>query len=283
MKTSKVKQTMVLASVMTAAAALSASADQAAMPAGGPESWYTGKVMSVDPQNHMVGVRSWFLSRKEFSLGDNCAYSFPGINNGTVADLRPGQKITVRYVDSQGVRIADRVAERPMQYEGTVLAIDPNQHVLTLRAAGMDRHLTIADGCNVGLRDNKSGVLGDIHTGDYVIVTYEKPGDRAIARQIAQTSMAFTGKLTAIDLDQKTVKAQGPAGTKRFNLADNCAIVIKGQRDGKLDQLKPDERLVFNYDTINGVNVVNRIAPAPPEQHSTASTSPGYPGYPMGY
>jgi hypothetical protein len=279
-----IKQTMVLAAVLTTTSVLNARADQP-MAAGGPEKTYTGQVVSVDPQDRMLNVKSWMFSNKDFNLGANCAYVLLGVNNGTVGGIRPGQKITVRYVDSHGVRIADRIDQNPMQCEGMVTAIDSNRHTLTLHRNGMDQPVQIADGCNVTLRDNKLGVLADVQPGDHVTVTYETPNGTPTARQISQTSIAFTGKLTAIDLEEKTVKAKGAMETMKFNLADNCAIVINGRPDGKLSQLQPDERLSFNYDSINGVNVVNRIAPAPAgeQRNSFSSTAPGYQSYPTGF
>jgi Cu/Ag efflux protein CusF len=277
------KQTMALAAVVTAATAFSASAlaDQT-MPAAGQEKSYTGQIVSVDPQDHTLSVKSWALSKKEFNLGNNCAYMLPGVNNGMSGDLRPGQKVTVSYQDLHGVRIAGRVEQRPMQFEGMVTAIDPNKHTLTMHQRMLDKPMLVADGCTVVLRGNKPGVLTDIQPGDHVMVTYETPNGNPTARQISQTSIEFTGRLTAIDLDEKTIKAKSAFETRKFNLADNCAIVINGQPDGKLNQLKPNEKLVFDYDNINGVNVVNRIAPAPTEeQKSSASTTT--PVYPTGF
>jgi hypothetical protein len=279
------KQTMVMAAVLTATAAFnaSASADQN-MPAARSEKFYTGVVTSVDPQDHTMKVKSWLVSKREFNLANNCTYALLGVNNGTAGDLRPGQKVTVSYQDLHGVQIADRVEQRPMQLEGMVTAIDSNKHTLTLHQQPLNKSMSIADGCTVALRDNKTGVLGDIQPGDHVTVTYELPNGNPTARQISQTSMAFTGRVTAIDLDEKTVKAKSAFETMKFNLADNCAIMIGDRTDGKLSQLKPDEKLLFNYDTVNGVNVVNRIAPAPAkEQKSVGSTVPSYPGYPTGF
>lgn len=276
---------LVLAAVLTATAAANAVADQTApagqpTPAAGPEVNYTGKVIAVDPQNHTLTVKSWLLSQKEFNLGANCTYSMVGVNTGTANDLRPGQKVTVTYQTSHGVRVADQIREDPLRYEGMVTAINPNNHTLTLREHGFDRTLQIADGCSIALRENKTGALGDIQPGDHVTVTYETPNGQLVARQIAQTSEAFTGRLTAIDLGEKMVKAKGTFDTVKFNLADNCAIVINGRTDGKLSQLRPNERLAFDYNTINGVNVVNRIAPATEQKNSVANTSPTY--YPSG-
>ena len=45
----------------------------------------------------------------------------------------------------------------------------------------------------------------------------------------------------------------------------NCTVVINGKTDGKSSDLKPNDQLVFTYDQINGINVVNRIGPAPVE------------------
>jgi Cu/Ag efflux protein CusF len=290
MKTT-MKQTLVLATVLATAAAFNAAADQP-QPVNGPEDWYTGQVTSVDPHNRTLDLRSSMLSNKEFSLGSTCSFGMLGVNNASLNDIRPGQKLTVRYFESQGVRIVDRVQQEPMQYEGMVKTIDPNMHTLTFRQDGFDKTMAIADGCSVMLRDNKGGMLKDIQPGDHVTVSYETPDGKPIARQIAQTSAEFTGTLTAIDLDSKIVKAKGGLETKEFNLADNCTIVINGRTDGKLSELRPDERLQFNYDSINGVNVVNRIGPAAEQTKASVTSSPStsttpstptYPGYPTGY
>lgn len=285
MKMSKTtKQTMALATVLIVTAAFNAPslADQA-MSVAGPEKCYTGQVVSVDPQDHTLNVKSWLLSKKEFNLGNNCAYVLVGVNNGTAGDLRLGQKVTVRYQDLHGVRIADRVEQHPMQFEGMVTAIDPKEHTLTLHQRTLDKEMLIANGCTVTLRGDKPGVLTAIQPGDHVLVTYEASNGDPMARQIFQTSIAFTGRLTALDLGEKTVKAESMFETKKFNLADNCTIVINGRTDGKLSQLKPNERLVFDYDNINGVNVVNRIAPAEEQKNTLSTTMPVNPGYPTGF
>ena len=112
------------------------------------------------------------------------------------------------------------------------------------------------------MRGDKAGTVADIQPGNHVLITYEVPNGKPTAREIAQTSETFTGDLTAIDLDQKTMKAKAMFATKKFNVGDDCAVVINGKPDGKLTDLRPGESLTFSYDNINGVNVVNRIAPA---------------------
>ena len=248
----------VCASVLTAASVVTASADQATT-AARPEKNYTGTVVSVNPNEHTLDVRG-FLFSKKFNLGDNCTYALWDKSAGTVSDLRPGEKVAVNYQDASGVLVADRVKQEPMRYEGMVKTIDPQNRTMTVHVRGLDKKFQIPDNCSVVLRNDKSGTLTDIQVGNHVTVTYETPNDTLTARQIAQTSATFTGTLTAIDLGERTVKAKTLFDTKKFNLADNCAIVLNGKPDGQLSDLRPDEQLEFSYNDINGVNVVNRIA-----------------------
>ena len=197
---------------------------------------------------------------------------------GALGDLRPGQRVVVAYQESHGVRVADGVTQQPVRYEGTVTAFDPIQRTMTLHGRGLDKTFHIADGCKVVLRGDKSGVLADLQTGNYVTVTYETPNDKLTAWKIAQTSETFSGSLTAIDLDTKTVKAKAMFDTKQFTLGDDCAIVVNGKIGGQLADLKPNDKLVFSYDEINGVNVANRIAPAGTSQQTeTTAVQPAAP------
>jgi Cu/Ag efflux protein CusF len=251
-------------SVLTATAAYRASADDASAnaTAAKPDKTYTGMVVSVNPQENRLDVKGFLFSKKEFNLGNNCAYTIVGKDTGAISDLRPGQKITVSCQDAHGVLIADRVTQRPMRDEGMVKAIDPAAHKLTLHLSVMDKAFQLPANCDVILRGGKSGTIADIQPGNHVTVTYEVPNGKPTAREIAQTSATFTGKLTAIDLNQKTMKASTLFATKKFDVGDDCAIVINGKPDGKLTDLRPGENLTFSYDNVNGVNVVNRIAPA---------------------
>ena len=273
-----IKSTKLLAvsvAALTAATAFQASADQPAT-AARPENHYTGKVVAVNAADHTLTAKGFVFSKK-FNLGSGCTYALLDKNPGTAADLRPGEKVTVSYQDAQGVLVADRVQQQPMRMDGMVRSIDPIAHTMTLQVHGMDRKMRIANGCMVELRDNNSGALNNIQTGNHVTVTYETPDGKLTARQISQTSALFTGTLTAIDLQERTVKASSFMDTKKFNLADNCTIVINGKPDGKLSELRPDEKLDFSYDPVNGVNVVNRIATVPAEggqNKSVASTNP---------
>lgn len=234
----------------------------------------TGTVDAVDPNEHVLSIKGWLL-RRSFNLGASCTYTLLDKPAGTAADLRPGEKVVVSYQNAHGVLIASRVEQQPMQYEGAVKTIDAEKHLLTLQNG---KQLSIADGCKIVLRDQKPGTFADLRPGNHVTVTYETPAGKPVARQIAQTSVDFTGTLTAIDLGEKTLKAKSFFDTKKFSVADNCVVVMNGKTGGRLSDLRPAEKFVFSYDEINGVNVVNRIAPAeaqtqPQSQQPVAANS----------
>jgi hypothetical protein len=81
-----------------------------------------------------------------------------------------------------------------------------------------------------------------------------------------------------VDLNEKTVKAKTMFASKKFEIADNCAIVVNGKIGGQLADLRLKDKLLFNYDEINGVNVVTRIGPAEAPADSVAVAPP-----PAGY
>jgi hypothetical protein len=256
----------------------SVAADQASSTYSGPEKTFTGTVTAVDLSQHTLKVRGEFLLGKAFNLGAVCSYALlDGVDNAP-AGLHSGQKVRVIYQSVDGVLVADRVLQQPMRYTGWVKAVNPNAHTFTVQSGGfgVSRQFQFADGGRVTLLGDKAGTFADIQPGNHVSLTYEEPPGMATVQNIAQTSATFTGALTAIDLDARTVKAKTLFDSRSFNLGEHCVIDLDGKGGGRFSDLKPDERLVFTYDDISGVNVVNRIAPAKDTSESaSASNMPG--------
>ena len=237
---------------------------------------YTGTINQVDVKQSTLEVKG-FLSSKKFNLGSSCVYVLLEKPFGAITDLRSGQKVKVFYQDANGILAADRVEQQPQSFEGRVTSIDTTNGILKLSAHWEEKSFQMGSNCAIVLHNDQSGSPGDIQIGGNVTVTYEEPGNALIATRIAQTSAVYTGTATAIDLPNRTITAKALLGSKKFSIADGCPVVIHGKTDGQLTDLKPDERLVFSYDEVNGVNVVNRIASAPVETdtNSTYITQPG--------
>jgi hypothetical protein len=159
-----------------------------------PERSYTGVVVSADPKERLLTMKGTLFSKKDFNLGDNCAYSFLYsmlINNdgdGGANNLRPGEKVTVSYRNAHGVLIADRIEQQPMRFVGVIKRIDPNKHTLILQRRVVFVQLDIATDCVTLLPNEKAGSLADIHPDDHVIIMYETPACRPTAWEITKTS-----------------------------------------------------------------------------------------------
>ncbi|MBU6410578.1 MAG: hypothetical protein KGR98_09335 [Verrucomicrobia bacterium] len=275
MKTTAWSSMMVvgLSALLTAPVYRAWAEDAPAATAKADKTW-TGTIESVNPQDRTLKVKGLLWSRR-FNLGGSCAYMLLDKSQGAIGDLRPGEKVMVSYQVANGVRVADQVRQEPMSCTGRVKNMDPTAHTLTLQSDLVDRKFQVADDCRVVLRGGKSGSWADVQPGEEVTVTYETPRGTMTAREIAQTSTQFTGELTAIDLDRRTLKARGTFSTRKFMVGDDCAIVINGKSGGTLSDLQPGRDFTFNYDEVNGVDIVNRIASASAQQaETTASLSP---------
>lgn len=274
MKTSRSNTwTSVCAFILLAMAVLRSSADPTTTTARA-EKGYAGTIVAIDAKERVLTVKWWAMFKKSFNLGDNCAVSQLENSHAEVSDLRPGEKVSVGYEKANGVLIANRIEQEPMRFEGMIKAIAPDHGSIMLHGSTMDQQWLVANDCKITLRNGKPGTFNDIQLGSHVTVTYETPDDQRVIRQISQTSITFAGTLKAIDLVDKTLKANSAFDSKEFHVADNCTIMMNGKPDGHLADLELNDQFVFSYDEIDGVNVVNRIAPAGAQTNSVAATRP---------
>src|SRR5205823_12955965 len=225
------------------------------------EKTYTGIVSAVDSKERVVRIKGTFFS-KTFNVGGQCEFALVGKREAKLDDLRAGQKVKVTYKDARGVLVANRFAQEELRYTGAVESIDPGKRTLRLGHRGFHKTFSLPGDCKVVLRGERNGSLDDLKVGHHVTVVYELPDDSPVARAIEQTSATFVGTLDAIDASARMVKAKHLVGVKKFNLADNCKIVINGKPNASLSDLRLGQRLALSYDEVDGVNVVTRIAPA---------------------
>jgi Cu/Ag efflux protein CusF len=232
----------------------------------------SGTIMSLDAGQKALTIRGVLFS-KTFVLGDNCSMTLDDRTAMSLADFRPGQKVIVSYKDADGVLVADRLTQDRLFFSGEVTAVDPQNHQVTIRRHGSSKSFVIGDNCRVRLADKDNGTMQDIMPGSRVTVTYETPNGRWIARQIDEPSLRFTGAIGAINLADHTISASKPLlGEKKFHLADNCAVVINGKLTDRPQDLRPGENCELSYQVVDGVNIVNRIAPVmAAEKNTTAS------------
>jgi Cu/Ag efflux protein CusF len=221
----------------------------------------SGTITALDAKEKVLKVQG-VLSTKTFALGDNCALAVDGMTGTSLGEFRPGQKVTVNYRDADGVLVADRVTQDRLFFKGEVSSVDAKNHTLTIRHRGGLKSFVIADNCGVTLSAKSGGTLDDIKTGSHVSVIYETPNGQWVAHWIEQPSQQFTGTLGIVNLEDRTVTAAKPLlGDKKFHIGDDCVVVLNGKVSTHLKDLHPGENCELSYDTVNGVNIVNRIAP----------------------
>lgn len=223
------------------------------------EKKYTGIINYVDPSGCLLDMQG-ALFDKEFKLGPACACLLPNQGRGKISDLHAGENVTIQYQKTAGGLLADQVEQNLMRFAGMVDDVNSTNHTVTVYCHWLDRTFNLAPHCQIILRNNQPGGFTNLQNGSQVLVTYETPGGTPTAQQIRQTSILFTGTLKAVDPAAGTLKAKAGFGLKNFSAAKNCSILIHG-RTAQLGDLRPGDKLVFSYDVIKGVNVVNQIVP----------------------
>lgn len=229
-----------------------------------PAETCTGILVSIDPTEHLFSIkRTWHIAHKHLNIGQNCSYTTLDNKPGKIGDLRPGEKVRVDYQKAHGTLIANRIEQQPMRFEGMLSEIDYKKHTFTLHHPTLDKDFRMSADCVVVFKGSRPGKFTDLKPGTHLLVTYETPENEPTAYRIEQTSLVFTGTVTALDLSARTLKARAPFDSKKFHVGNNCSIVLKREDDGQQDHLgdlKMNQKLVFSYDRINGADEVSRIS-----------------------
>jgi hypothetical protein len=237
-----------------------------------------GTLTAVNAQDNTVTGQHWW-STETFHAGKNCAIVAVDKKEAALSDLRPGEKVKIRYQDVEGVRVADRIVERALHDGGTVQAVDAKAGTVTMQEPPLYKPfrapetLRIADDCKVVLANGDEGTLADVRPGDRVTVIYELPGDSRVAYRIRDRSSSLVATLDAVDLSARTVKIKQKTGEETFQLADKCRIIASNQQREPLKDLALGQQYRFTYRDVNGVNVLDQITPAQETKPAeTAST-----------
>ncbi len=237
------------------------------------EKEFHGSITTVNAPENCLTVKGYFLTRN-FNTAGTCEVSLQDKPMAALTDLRPGQKVDIRYDEDKGVLIARHIAQHDIIYSGHITAIDPATRKLTLKEGVLTRNLDIAPDCAVVLKDNKPGMLDSLQVGDAVHVVYEPVKGAHMASRIEQKSETFAGTIQAIDATTRTVKAKDFLTEKKFNLADDCSIVINGKPYGSLSDLRIGDEVTFNYQNADGVLVASRVSPMPAATATKVALSP---------
>jgi hypothetical protein len=251
--------------VLMAALPTSLRADQQTTCKHREKTW-EGTVSMVNTEYNTIKAEHWGMTQT-FHLGNNCAIAAVDKKEATLSDLRPGEKVKIRYQNVEGVRVADRIVEKALHYDGTVQAVDPKAGTATMEEAPLYKpfrapeKFRIASDCKLTLANGSDGTVADLRPGDRITVIYELPGGSPVAYRIREQTSTFVGKLDAIDLPARTVKAKQMTSEKTFQVGDKCRIIASNQQSAPLKDLSLGQQYRFTYRDVNGVNVLDEVAP----------------------
>ena len=226
---------------------------------GSNDNTFTGIATAVNAQDKTIKVKQ-FLFNRTFNLADNCKIVMPDKSSGSLTDLRPGQKLEVRFEKDRGVLIAYQITRQNLTSTGYIDAINASGKLLVLRNGLLREHFVLSKDCTVTVEGGKAGSPDELKPGQTVLVNYEEQNDNKVVRSIERQGAMFSGTVEIIDSDNRIVRARTPLGTKKFNLANGCKIVVNGQVGDRLNRLGLGDQVVLCYDDVNGVLVANWIS-----------------------
>jgi hypothetical protein len=219
---------------------------------------FSGTIKSVDTEKRRLEVMN-FWTTKSFSLADHCRVRLEAKDAATVADLLPGHRVEVAFREVEGVRVASEVAQRDLQYEGKVVAIDTDQGTLRVKRGWMSREFKVPKVGMIVFSDGVRHPLNDLDIGQQVKVSYTTPEETHLAMRIDIQRLKFTGRIAVLDADKQLIDAGNLTASHTFQLSADCEFVIPGKSDGSIEDLKIGDQATFLYEDIDGVAVATKV------------------------
>ncbi len=241
------------------------------------EQTQTGTLSAVNTQDHTVQVRTWLGSRT-FNVGDKCTIVAVDKKGAALSDLRPGIKVQIRYQNVDGVLVADMLAEKALFYDGTISAVDPKAGTVTMTESPLaepfhaPKTFRVTDTSKVFLSNGRSGAIANLQPGDRITVSYENPGGSPAAYRIRERTTSCIGTIDVIDSSARMVEVKDSSGQQKFQLADQCQILLPDQKNGRLQDVTIGQKYRLTYEQVNGINVLDRIAPVQPAPSPETAT-----------
>jgi uncharacterized caspase-like protein len=171
-----------------------------------------------------------------------------------LADLKPGDRVTVQHVAEENDRIATELAaQREVAMQGVVREVDAAGSRLTI-GQGEDANATlttlpVAPECEVRINDRrdldqKAVGFADLKPGDRVTVTH----DTRILRVDAYRIVGQAGTVQSVSDKTIDVVLEGQGRATSYLVEPNCKITISGET-ASLGDLRSGDLVDITHDT----------------------------------
>ncbi len=146
---------------------------------------YTGHIDAMDTAHGTFTVKS-AISRKTFVARDDCKFIVRDEKDQSLADLKIGHKVTVRYLTTRHANVARRVEQMSRMFAGTIEAIDADTQTLKAEQLLSKKKFKLANDCQIIVDGRTDGKLSDLRIGDKLSFDYEDVDGVLVANRIAR-------------------------------------------------------------------------------------------------
>jgi len=157
--------------------------------------YYGGRVHSVDPNAGTVTMAEAplykpFRSPETFRIAKDCKVTLAAGGTGTLADVRPGDRITVIYELPGGAPIAYRIRDESSTFVGALDAINLPARTLQAKQMTGEKTFQLADKCRFIASNQQVEPLKDLALGQHYRFTYRDVNGVNVLDQIVPAQEA---------------------------------------------------------------------------------------------
>jgi hypothetical protein len=147
---------------------------------------FEGTVKAINAQNRTMTVRHMGLE-KTFQIASGCPVDLYNHSNGTLANVQPGNRVTVTFEVPGGNEVAHRIAQTSQTFMGELTAIDLNERTAKASDVMARKRFEIAPGCVVVIDRNANANLRDVKLSERLEFDYVDVNGINIVNRIATT------------------------------------------------------------------------------------------------
>ena len=145
-------------------------------------------------------------------------------------------------------------------YTGTVVSVDPKEHVLDVKWVVLSKKFNLGESCAYTFLGKGAGTAEDLRPGQKVRVSYQNAHGVLVADRVTQEAMRSEGTVKSVNLEKHTMTLHFRALDKTFRLADDCKVVLRDAKSGTLSDVQPGHHVTVTYETPNGTATARQIA-----------------------
>jgi Cu/Ag efflux protein CusF len=156
---------------------------------------YRGRVRTVDAEKHELTIRMRGVE-KTLRIADDCKVALRADNSSNLADLKPGQIVTVLYETPDTGAVAREITQNSVAFVGTVTAIDVTDRTLKAKGLIASKKFNVGDGCMIVL-DGKSTGLSSLKPGDKLEFRFDEVNGVNVVNRITEARESSPPPVTA--------------------------------------------------------------------------------------